>query len=129
MAKNFQSLKAKALDPLPKGYHLEIDISEEFGPNEASYYQYLIGIVICMVDLGQVDICTEVSMMSLHLELPQKGRLEAIFHMFVYLKKHHNSEMVFDPSEPEIDMADLPHEDWNLSIYGDVGGMPSLTSP
>ena len=31
LAKNGQSLKAKALNPLPKGYRLEIDISEELG--------------------------------------------------------------------------------------------------
>ena len=73
-----------------------------------------------MVELGRVDICTEVSTMSSHLALTRKGHLEAVFHMFDYLKKHHNSEMVFDPSEPEIDMADFPHEDWSLSIYGDV---------
>ena len=28
--------------------------------------------------------------------------------------------MVFDPSEPEIDMADFPREGWRLSIYGYV---------
>ena len=28
--------------------------------------------------------------------------------------------MVFDPSEPENNMADFPGEDWSLSIYGDV---------
>ena len=73
-----------------------------------------------MVELGRVEICTEVSMTLSHLTLPQKGHLEAVFHIFAYLKKHHNSEMVFDPSEPEIDMADFPHEDWSLSMYGDV---------
>ena len=45
LANNGQSLKAKALNPLLKGYRPEIDISEELGPKEASYYQYLIGIV------------------------------------------------------------------------------------
>ena len=73
-----------------------------------------------MVELGQIDIFTEVIMMSSHLALSWKGHLEAVFHMFSYLKKHHNSEVVFDPSEPEIDMADSPREDWSLIIYGDV---------
>ena len=80
----------------------------------------LIGIVWWMVELGRVDICTEVSMMSSHLALPREGHLEAVFHMFAYLKKNHNSEMVFDPSEPDIDMSDFPREYWSLSIYGDV---------
>ncbi len=40
--------------------------------------------------------------------------MEALFHIFAHLKKNHKSEMVFDPSEPEV------REDWSLSIYGDV---------
>ena len=98
LVKKGQSLKAKALDPLPKGYRPEIDVSEELRPEEASYYMSLIGIVWWMVELGRVDICTEVSMMSPHLALPREGHLEAVFHMFVCLKKNHNSEMVFNTS-------------------------------
>ena len=45
LANNDQSLKAKALNPFTKGYCTEIDISEELGPKEASYYQSLIGVV------------------------------------------------------------------------------------
>ena len=59
-------------------------------------------------------------MMSSHLALPREGHLEAVFHIFAYLKKNHNSEMVFDPSEPDTNMSDFPREDWSLSIYGDV---------
>ena len=117
MAKNGQSLKAKALNPLPKGYRPEIDISEELGLKEDSYYQSLIGIFRCMVELGRVDICTEVSMMSSHPALPRKWNIEAVFHMFAYLKIHHVSEIVFDPSEPEIDMDDFPLEDWRLGVH------------
>ena len=80
----------------------------------------LIVIVRWMVELGCVDNCTEVSMISSHLALPREGHLEAVFHMFAYLKKNHNSEMVFDPSEPDIDVSDFPREYWSLSIYGDV---------
>ena len=59
-------------------------------------------------------------MMASHLALPRCGHLEALFHMFAYLKAHHNAEMVFDPSEPELDMSAFPREDWGLSIYGDT---------
>jgi hypothetical protein len=40
--------------------------------------------------------------------------------MFGYLKKHHNAEMPFDPSEPDIDMSQFERQDWSQSIYGDV---------
>ena len=120
MVKNGQTPKAKALDPLPKGYRPEIDVSEELSPEEASYYMSLVGIVWWMVELGCVDICTKVSMMSSHHALPREGHLEAVFHMFAHLKKNHNSEMVFDPSEPDTDMSDFIREDWSLIIYVDV---------
>ena len=82
-----------------------------------------------MVELGRVDICTEVSMLSSHLALPRQGHLEALFHLFAYLKSHHNSEMVFDPSEPDLDLSDFPGEDWTLSIYGDVSEELPPTKP
>ena len=40
--------------------------------------------------------------------------------MVAYFKAHNNSEMVFDPAEPDIDMNDFQREDWSLSIYGNV---------
>ena len=58
-------------------------------------------------------------MMSSHLALPWRGHLDEVFHIFAYLKKKHNSEMVYDPTEVDIDWAEFPHEDWSYSFYGD----------
>ena len=49
-----------------------------------------------MVNLGRVDICLEVSMMSSHLALPREGHLEQLYHIFAHIKKYYNTEMVFD---------------------------------
>ena len=54
-----------------------------------------------MVELGRVDVCLEVSMMSSHLALPREGHLEQVLHIFAYLKKYHNTELVYDPSDPD----------------------------
>ena len=89
----------------------------------------LIGIFWWMVELVRVDICTEVSMMSSHLALSREGHIEAVFHMIAYLKKNHNSEMVFDPSEPDTDMFYFPREDWSLIVYGDVKEYMPPTCP
>ena len=40
--------------------------------------------------------------------------------MLSYLKKHQNSQMLFDPTEPDVDMDEFHREDWGLIIYGDV---------
>ena len=55
--------------------------------------------------------------MSSHLALPRKGHLEALFHIFAfaYLKKYHNSEMVLDPTLPEIDPSLFEKQDWTFS--------------
>ena len=56
-----------------------------------------------MVELGSVNIFLEVSMLLSHLALPREGHLQQLFHMFHYLKRNHNSDMVFYPSDPVID--------------------------
>jgi hypothetical protein len=70
------------------------------------------------VELGRVDICLEVSMLSSHLALPREGHLQQVFHVFGYLKKYHNTEMVFDPSDPVIDESQFERKDWSTSEFG-----------
>ena len=112
-------LPARANTPLTSSYRPEIDVSGELQPNQASDYQSYIGILRWMVELGRVDICCEVSMMLSHLALPREGHLQELYHMFAYLKKYHNSEMVFDPSEPDIDESQFQEKDWTTSEFGD----------
>ena len=40
-----KSLNAKGLDVIPKYYRPKIDISEELGAQEASYFKHLIGVL------------------------------------------------------------------------------------
>jgi hypothetical protein len=80
-----------------------------------------------MVELGRVDICCEVSMMSSHLALPCEGHLHQIYYMFGYLKSHDNAEMVFDPSEPEVDQSQLKRRDWTTSEVTD--GLQEVLPP
>jgi hypothetical protein len=70
LAKKGKTLPARVKTPLANGYCLEIDFSDELGPAHAAYFQSLIGVLRWMVELGRVDICCEVSMMSSHLALP-----------------------------------------------------------
>ena len=72
----------KADTPLTTTYRPELDISRELNVADAAYYQFLIGILRWIVELGQVDVCLEVSMMSSHLALPREGHLEQVLHIF-----------------------------------------------
>jgi hypothetical protein len=103
--------------PMKNDYRPEVDQTEELSPTDAAYYQSLIGILRWIVEIGRVDICVEVSMLSSCLALPREGHLEQLFHIFAYLKGKHNTEMIFDPSIPDIDENLFPQEDWSSSVY------------
>ena len=69
--------------------------------------------------LGRVDLTMEVSSLASMMALPHRGHLEAIFHMFAFLKSKYNALMVFDPSEPDIDESQFTKQDWSDTPYGD----------
>ena len=105
------SLPTRCSSPIARNYRQDIDISPELGVSDAAYYQSLIGILRWIVELGRVDITTEVSMLSSCMALPRKGHLEQLYHIFSYLKSKHNSEMVFDPTKLDIRWEDFEKED------------------
>ena len=116
----------KVKTPMRSTYRPELDVSEEVSPSEASYYQSVIGILRWIVELGRVDVCLEVSMMSSHLSLPRKGHMEQVIQIFRYLKKYHNAELVFDASNSTINEQDFETKDWSSSEFGHVEGREEL---
>jgi hypothetical protein len=114
-----RKLQSKARTPLSSEYRPEIDVSPELDPVDCAYYQSLIGILRWIVELGRVDICVEVSMMSSHLALPREGHMEQVLHIFAYLKVYHNARMVFDPTYPEVNDGEEVNKDWT-TFYGNV---------
>ena len=72
-----------------------------------------------MVELGHVDIITELSLLLSHMALPREGHLDTVFHVYSYLKTNHNSQMAFDPTYPKIDMLSFKEHEWT-NFYGEV---------
>ena len=95
----------KATTLFVRDYQPEYDMTKDLNTDEANYYQSQIGILRWMVELGRVDIITEIYMILSFLASPREGHLDAIFHIYTYLEKKHNFRMVFDPTYPEIDMT------------------------
>jgi hypothetical protein len=113
------SLPTRVNTPLKSGYRPKIDITPELNPKDAlHYYHSLIGILRWIVELGRVNICCEISMMSSHLALPRQGHLKQIYHGFAYLKKYHNAQMVFNPSYSNIDLPLFEQKDWTMTEFG-----------
>jgi hypothetical protein len=123
-----QMLVKKAPGPFAGGYKPELDESPELDPTRANFYQSQIGILCWYVELGCIDIITEISMLYTYLCLPREGHLDAVFHVFAYLGLHHNARVVCDPTYPAVDMGTFIKTDWK-SMYGDVKEMISLDAP
>ena len=58
-----------------------------------------------MIELGRIDMITEVSLLSYFLASPRRGHLEAVLHIFAYLDKKHNASMAFDSTYPAIGIS------------------------
>ena len=117
LEKRGEKLQPRVKAPFTYDYRPEIDTSPELDAIDAAYYASLIGILRWTVELGRIDIAVEVSIMSSYMAMPREGHLKQLYHMFSYLKSHHNAEMVFDPSDPDIDMNDFEEKDWSGTVY------------
>ena len=80
------SIPARADNPFPVDYDPSTDQSDLLDPDCSSFYQHLIGVMRWMVELGCIDIATEVSMLSSYLACPRKGHLENALHVMGYLR-------------------------------------------
>jgi hypothetical protein len=119
-------LPTKTETPLQRSYHPELDVSPELKPTDAAYYMSLIGMLRWIIELGRVDICLEYFMLSSHLDLPREGHLYQLFQVFAYLKKYHNTEMVYDPSDPCVVESAFDLKDWTSSEFGHIQGKEEL---
>ena len=109
----------RAPTPFKGGYKPELDTSPELAAEDATYYQSQIGILRWACELGSIDMITEISMLVSHLAMPREGHLEAVYHIFSYLRDKHNARICFDPTYPEIDMSVFKECDWK-TFYGDA---------
>jgi hypothetical protein len=87
-------LKTTARNPFPSGYKPELDVTPELNDELGSRFLQLIGILRWAIELGRMDIFVEVSLLSQHQVLPRRGHLEALYHIFAYLKKHENGARI-----------------------------------
>ena len=118
------SVPHSAPNPFPIDYSPGEDVTEELGDDEATYFQQVIGVLRWMVEVGRIDINTEVSLLSQHLALPRVGHLQAALHIMAYLRSKHNSRMVFDATAPEIDEGQFLRQDWSKQYEGAKEAIP-----
>eukprot|EP00957_Ditylum_brightwellii_P149537 11387711-Ditylum_brightwellii.AAC.1 len=49
--------------------------------------------------------------------MPREGHLGQIFHIFTYLRKFRNTEIVYDLSNPCIETGNFERKDWTSSEF------------
>eukprot|EP00804_Cyclotella_cryptica_P021922 CCRYP_000873-RA/>CCRYP_000873-RA protein AED:0.30 eAED:0.30 QI:0/0/0/1/0/0/2/0/372 len=93
-------------------------------PGVATYYMQPIGVLRWMCELGQIGICTEVSMLSSFAAMPREGHLEEALHVFSYLKSKSNSRLLSDPKEPDVGKSNFVECDWSNFYPGMEEALP-----
>ncbi len=111
------SIPARADNPFLVDYDPSTDLSDLLDPDCSSFYQHHIGVMRWIVELGCIDIATEVSMLSSYLASPHKGHLENALHVMGYLRLKHDSRLIFDPTYPDIDQTAFLSFEWT-EFYG-----------
>jgi hypothetical protein len=114
-------LKNKAKNPFPMNYQPKLDVSNELGLELSSCYLQLIGIVQWAIELGCINIHHEISLLSQYQANPRVGHLEALYHVFAYMKGHLDiGHVAFDPKTPVVDESAFNNgADWK-EFYREV---------
>lgn len=107
-----QRLPSRCYTPFSHGYRAETDESGELKADGVQYYQELVGILRWAIELGRIDILTEVSMLSTYLAMPREGHLQQALHVFGYLKNNQKRSLAMDPRSPNISENRFVEHDW-----------------
>lgn len=67
-------------------YKPELDTLPELGQDEITFYQEIIGMLRWVIEIGCVDITTEISMMFSVQAAPREGHLEQLLRIVAFLK-------------------------------------------
>jgi hypothetical protein len=87
-AERFQSkFPNKVSSPFSTGYRPEMDITKELNTEDSSYFQLQIGVLRWIVEIGRIDIITEVSLfLASQMAMPREGHMMQVFRCFFACK-------------------------------------------
>jgi Reverse transcriptase (RNA-dependent DNA polymerase) len=110
-------LKTRAPSVFPSGYQAELDSTDYCSADVAHYYQQQIGVLRWAVELGRINICTEVSILAAYTTAPRVGHFNAMLHVFAFLLHHPRCKLVMDDDRGPVDPE--PDQDWK-EFYPDA---------
>ena len=80
-------MPTKAKNSFASIYHPAPDDSPKLDNDDTMFCQEMVGMLCWVLELGCVDINLEVSLMSSHTTNPGIGHMNALIHIFAYLKQ------------------------------------------
>lgn len=104
---------------MPINYHPELNVTPHLQGEEIQFFQSQISILRWMIELGRLDICINVALLSSYLTTRRQGHMEPIYCTYGYLKAHMKSTMVFDDSYINWNDSEFPFYDWR-EFYQDA---------
>ena len=122
------------LRPYPASYRPEMDVTPPLDAEGMNRFQQLIGILRWSIELGRIDILTEVSCLSQHLAEPRDGHLIAVYKIFKYLDaclKKDKGRIVFDgkfKSVANVIFNDIHRDEWK-DFYSDAEEQLPINGP
>ena len=122
------------LRPYPASYRPEMDVTPPLDAEGTNRFQQLIGILRWSIELGRIDILTEVSCLSQHLAEPRDGHLIAVYKIFKYLDaclKKDKGRIVFDgkfKSVTNVIFNDVHRDEWK-EFYSDAEEQLPINGP
>ena len=117
--RELKTSKSKHEGPMPINYEPELDATPHCDEEHASRYRQIIGILRWAIELGRIDILTEVSLLSQYQADPREGHLEALYWIVNYLHRYPMRRLVMNHTMPGIDESVFKHGDWT-DFYGEV---------
>ncbi len=95
-----------------------MDVSPTLDEEGTTKFQQLIGILRWAIELGRVDVLTEVSCLSQHLAEPRDGHFIAVYKIFKYLDTSLRKDGKFKLVDHVI-FNDVNREEWE-DFYKDA---------
>ena len=96
-------LPSKAITPMENNYIPELDATPELDCENITFYQEIIGMLRWAVEIGRVDINTEISLLSSYQAAPREGHLEQLLRIVAFLKRKPKLTLYFDPAQANVD--------------------------
>ena len=63
---------------------------------QVPFYQNIIEVIRCVIELRRIEIAFEVSYLSRYLDFTRTGHLVQALHVFKYLEIHNANDLAFD---------------------------------